>query len=72
MFKFINIKVFFLSLFLGLFFVYVIQDEYEKIHVLPTPENISKIQYKDKTDSCFEFEKTEVSCDENTNNYLIQ
>lgn len=70
--KFIDLRIFFFSLFLGLLFVYIIKSDNEKIHVLPTPENINELQFKDTVGNCFEFEKTEVNCDNNTENYIIQ
>jgi hypothetical protein len=38
------------------------QNETRKIYVYPTPENIDLIQYKDQTDTCFEFVQNEVQC----------
>ena len=36
-----------------------------KIYVYPTPENIDVLQYKDKTDTCFQFKQNEVDCPKN-------
>jgi hypothetical protein len=33
-----------------------------KIYVYPTPENIAVLQYRDNTNSCFEFNQKEVAC----------
>jgi hypothetical protein len=60
--KYINIPVFIISLAIGLFFVYVTMPDMRKIYVYPTHENHDKIQYKDKTDSCFSIVETEVEC----------
>ena len=38
-----------------------------KILVFPTPENVSLLQYKDKSDTCFSFKQTEVECPKNEN-----
>ena len=59
--------MFFASLVFGLFAVYMTMPDNRKILVYPTPENASLLQYKDKTDTCFSFKQTEVSCptDEN-------
>ena len=60
--NYINIKLFIISLALGLFCVYVTGADIKIIHVYPTPENSNTIQYKDKTEQCFEVKANEVSC----------
>ena len=54
--------VFLISFAVGLFFVYLSQPSPTKIYVYPTPDNINKVQYKDKADNCFQFESQEVRC----------
>lgn len=66
-FKFINVKLFILSLLIGLFAVYIFMPDMRIIRVYPTPENVSILQYKDQTDTCFSLKQTEVSCAENKN-----
>ena len=60
--KYINIPLFLVSLVFGLFAVYVTLPDTRKIYVYPTPENVDILQYKDKTDTCFSFKQTEVTC----------
>lgn len=61
--KYINIPVFVASLIIGLCIVHFSSNnEMRTIVVYPTPENVNLFQYKDKTDSCFEFRETEISC----------
>jgi|UniRef100_A0A6C0AU14 hypothetical protein len=60
--KYINIPLFLLSLAFGLFAVYITLPDTRKIYVYPTPENVGVLQYKDKTDTCFSFKQTEVTC----------
>jgi len=67
MFKFISLKMFIASFVIGLFFVYMIGSENKKIIVYPTPQNITKIQYKDVAENCFSFVSKEVPCPENGN-----
>jgi hypothetical protein len=43
----------------------MIGSENKKIIVYPTPQNISKIQYKDVAENCFSFVSNEVPCPEN-------
>ena len=63
--KFIDFKIFLISLAVGIFFVYIYQPSPTIIYVYPTPDNIDKIQYKDTLGNCFEFNSNEVSCPNN-------
>ena len=65
--KYINVKIFIISLLLGLFAVYIFMPDMKIIRVYPTPENAEVLQYKDKTNTCFSIKQTEVKCptDEN-------
>jgi hypothetical protein len=65
MFQYVSLKVFIISFLIGLFFVYMIGTENKKIIVYPTPQNISKIQYKDVAENCFSYVSKEVPCPEN-------
>ena len=61
-FKNINIPVFIISLAAGLFFSYVTMPKMTTIFVYPNPTLKDKVQYRDATDTCFNFEETEVKC----------
>ena len=63
--RFINLSLFIISLAIGLFFVYIYQPKMKPIYVLPTPDNIDKIQYKDLQGTCYEMEKEIVKCPSN-------
>lgn len=60
--KFINFPVFFISLAVGMFFVYLFKSDNYVIFVYPTPDNVDSIQYKDATGTCFSVEQTKVTC----------
>ena len=60
--KFIDIKVFLLALFGGLFLSYILAPKKRVIYVYPNPDNEKKISFKDKADNCFRFKSEEVSC----------
>lgn len=60
--KFINVPVFIISLAIGLFITYVIAPKPDIIYVYPTPDNVDKIQYKDKSGTCFSFTYKERKC----------
>lgn len=65
-FKIINLRVFLLSLFLGLIFIYL-NDDRKKINVYPTPSNINKVEYKDRAQNCYEYSMEEVKCPSKSN-----
>jgi len=65
--KFIHVPIFLISLAIGALFVYLTHEEPTVIYVYPTPDNINKIQYKDKADTCYQFTSQEVSCPNNKN-----
>ena len=60
--KYINIYVFIASFVFGTFAVYMVAPRTRTIVVTPSPDNIEKLQYKDKTDHYFEFRETKVKC----------
>ena len=48
----IDFRIFILSLSIGLFFSYITSPPLEVIMVYPNPDNIDKLQYKDKSGNC--------------------
>ncbi len=69
LFKIIDVRIFIISLALGLFYIYIM-DEYKKVIIIyPTPDNIKTTQYKDKTDSCFSYNLNEISCPSDDDKY---
>ena len=60
--KFISIPTFIISLAIGLFMVYIWGPDAHEVYVFPTPENASRIQYKDNADNCFTFKSSEGKC----------
>jgi len=61
-FKYINFPVFFISVAIGIFFVYIFENENRTIYVYPTPDNADTIQYKDATGTCFSVKQSKVQC----------
>lgn len=60
--KLISVPLFIISLSFGLFLVYITSPRPDIIYVYPTPDNLEKLQYKDKAGNCFSFNSREVSC----------
>lgn len=58
----INIKIFLIALFIGLYISYVTTPNPEIIIKYPTPENSDTKIYKDNADNCFRFISNEVPC----------
>jgi hypothetical protein len=64
-FKYISFKVFLVSLSIGLLFSYLSTPTPTIIHVYPTPDNVSNVEYIDKANNCFKFDAKEVNCPSN-------
>jgi hypothetical protein len=62
LFKRIDPLLFFASLAIGLFFVYVFTPPPQIIMKFPSPHNAGKIVYRDKSDSCYVYKADSVSC----------
>ena len=60
--NFINFPVFLISLAIGLLFVYLTEPPHKVVYVYTTPENVGKIEYRDKADNCFEYIMNNVEC----------
>ena len=65
--KFINVKLFIISLVVGIFLTYITSSPPNVIYVYPTPENINKIQYKDHSGTCYSFKYKNVKCPSESN-----
>ena len=63
--KFINLKIFLISLSIGLFLNYINDPNNKTVFVYPTPDNIANLQFKDKSDKCFSFRARQVQCPRN-------
>ncbi len=60
--KFIDFRIFLISLAIGVFLVYIIQPPSTIIYVYPTPDNVNQIQYKDDIGNCYKFDYEAVPC----------
>jgi hypothetical protein len=62
LFKKIQPLYFFLAFAVGLLLCYVTNPKPEVIVKFPSPYNAGKIVYKDKADSCYKFNASQVAC----------
>ena len=62
MLKYINIRYFIISFFIGLLFVYISSPEFEYITIYPTKDNKHKFQFQDHGQNCFTLDSAEVEC----------
>ncbi len=60
----INLFFFIIRVFVGFILIKIIPSNIKDIVIYPTPDNCKKVQYKDFSSECFEFEHQEVSCTE--------
>jgi hypothetical protein len=58
----INPFYFFISLGVGLLFVYILAPKPEVVVKFPSPYNAGKINYRDKHDNCYVIEAESVAC----------
>ena len=66
--KLISVPIFIVSLCVGILMVYITAPKQDIVFVYPTPDNISKVQYKDNSDTCYEYKQNEIECPSDTSN----
>jgi len=64
-FKHLSFKYFFISVIIGLLYLYFNKPPTSEIIVYPTPDNASQTEYKDKASNCFHYVPVNVSCPSN-------
>ena len=60
--KYVNVPIFLTSLAVGIFFVYIFEEDKRKIFVYPKPDNYEHIQYRDRTGTCFSIKQGKTQC----------
>ena len=59
--KFIDIRIFLLSLTVGIIAIYLLGPQNKEIYVYPSPDNIEKYLWKDNAGTCYKWDVKEVS-----------
>jgi hypothetical protein len=70
--KVLYIVLFVISFSVGMIFSYLSPMEYKTVVVYPSPSNVDKIQYKDKTNQCFQFSAKLVDCTKEVKKIPVQ
>ena len=60
--KYINFTVFLVSFSVGILLIYLHSPKKQVIYIYPQLDNINKLQYKDKSDTCFNISAQEEKC----------
>ncbi len=60
--EYIDVRAFFISLFIGIFITYVLAPPKKYVIAYPTPETSDERIYRDKADTCYKFATEEVQC----------
>ena len=62
LFNYFNLKYFLISFAIGIFYIYI-TDDYKKVVIIyPTPDNIDKYTFVDKSNKCFNYKLKESKC----------
>ena len=69
--NYIDFRIFILSLAFGLFLVYIYEPTPTVIYVYPTPDNVNRLQVKDKANNCYHFQSNEIVCPDDPNKITI-
>lgn len=59
---YINLNVFLISFSIGILLVYLQSPKKQVIYVYPHLDNIDKVQYRDKSNTCFNVETHSIDC----------
>ena len=60
--EYIDVRAFFISLFIGILITYVLAPPKKYVIAYPTPETSNEKVYRDKADTCYKFKTDEVQC----------
>jgi len=70
--KLLCFLIFLSSFIFGIILVTLSPMEYKTVIVYPSPSNLTKIQYTDKSDQCFQFSAKLVNCGKHSKKIPIQ
>ena len=59
---YIDVRAFFISLFIGIMITYVLAPPKKYVIAYPTPETADKKIYQDDANQCYKYESKEIQC----------
>lgn len=62
--KYIKLEAFIISFAIGILYVYLVQPKKEVVYRFPNPNNINKLVYTDKNETCYKYDVEEKNCNE--------
>ena len=60
--KYISVRIFLMSFFIGIFVVYALGPEKKIIYIYPSLDNIDKYLIKSESGECFKYQANEITC----------
>ena len=69
---YINLTAFILSFSFGILYAYLHIPSKKIIYIYPTVDNANKMQYQDKTETCFNIKPKKTKCYDSNNNQLFK
>lgn len=70
LFKYLDFKLFLISLSVGLLYIYLTNEHKKVIVLYPNPYNVKKYTYVDKANNCFNYDLTKEECPSDSNKYV--
>jgi len=65
--KYLDVKVFLITLIVALIAVYWYQPDARIVTRFPNPDNSGKLTYQDESKNCYKYEATQVKCPSDPN-----
>ena len=62
--KYIKLEAFIISFAIGILYVYLVQPKKEVVYRFPNPNNIDKLVYTDKNETCYKYDVKEKNCNQ--------
>lgn len=68
--QYIKLEYFIISFAIGILYVYLVQPKKEIVYRFPNPNNINKLIYTDKNETCYKYKVVEKKCEQLDNSQI--